>query len=76
MGITNFVSRPFAGLATIITEYTDNPLKFIIGFAISSLFVIKNVKEQDDQNREINPAKISAIDYSTRLKRRSSVELI
>jgi hypothetical protein len=40
MGITNFVSRPFAGMATIVTEYTDNPLNYILGFAISALFVI------------------------------------
>ena len=50
MGITNFVSRPFAGLATIVTEYTNSPLNYILGFAFSSLFVIKNVKEIDDQN--------------------------
>jgi len=40
MGITNFVSRPFAGMATIVTEYTDSPLNYILGFAISALFVI------------------------------------
>ena len=44
MGITNFVSRPFAGLATIVTEYTDSPLNFVLAFAVSSIFVVKNIK--------------------------------
>ena len=47
MGITNFVSRPFAGLATLLTEYTKHPSIFIIIFGSSSLFVMNMITEVD-----------------------------
>lgn len=49
MGVTNFVSRPFAGLATMVTEYTDQPLMLVILFGSSSLFVLDSIKEIDTQ---------------------------
>ena len=56
MGITNFVSRPFAGLATIVTEYTTQPLFYILIFAFSSLFVLDFIKEIDEE--KVKPKKI------------------
>jgi len=52
MGLTNFVSRPFAGIATVVTEYTRNPLIYIIVFASSSLCVLDSIKEIDPDENE------------------------
>ena len=48
MGITNFVSRPFAGIATVLTEYTKQPLLYVIVFASSSLCVLDSITEIDN----------------------------
>jgi len=39
-GISNFISRPFGGLSTIIPEYTDDPLIFIFLFSVAMLCFI------------------------------------
>ena len=72
MGITNFVSRPFAGLATIVTEYTDSPLNFVLAFAVSSIFVVKNVKEIDEQKLDTVFLKTEGVDYDKKIKLISS----
>ena len=54
MGITNFVSRPFAGIATVVTEYTKNPLMYVIVFASSSLFVLDSIQELEEEKSDKN----------------------
>lgn len=46
-GITNFVSRPFAALSTLVTEYTKDPLYYVLLFSFFSIFSIKYIKEID-----------------------------
>ena len=50
MGLTNFVSRPFAGLATILCEYTDHPLNYVIVFAITGLIAVTHIVEYNDDS--------------------------
>ena len=47
MGITNFVARPITGIATVVTEYTKQPLIYIIVFGSSSIFAINLITEVD-----------------------------
>ena len=49
MGIANFVSRPIGGSATIVTEYTKQPLVYILVFASSTLFVLDFMKEVGEE---------------------------
>jgi len=44
-GIVNFVSRPFAALATVICEYTDKPALFILGTALFMLLALGLIRE-------------------------------
>ena len=48
MGIVNGVSRPITGLSTVVTEYTKQPLTFIIVFGTSSLFAINLIDETEE----------------------------
>jgi hypothetical protein len=45
MGITNFVSRPFAGLATILCEYTNYPMNYVLVFSLAGLLVVNHIQE-------------------------------
>lgn len=45
MGLTNFVSRPFAGLATILCEYTHYPMNYVAVFSLAGVMVVKNIEE-------------------------------
>ena len=45
MGITNFVSRPFAGLATILCEYTYYPMNYVMVLSFMGLLVVDSVEE-------------------------------
>ena len=47
MGITNFVARPITGIATVVTEYTKQPLIYIIVFGSSSIFAVNLITEVD-----------------------------
>lgn len=49
-GITNFVSRPFASLATIVVEYTNDPLLFVLPLALLALYGVDNIREVDWEN--------------------------
>lgn len=44
---TTFASRPFGGLAIVLTEYTDKPMVFVLVFSASTLLVINKFKEFD-----------------------------
>ena len=50
-GITNFVSRPFAAMAPIVTEYSDKPLIFILVFSFISLFTINFIEVLDSEQK-------------------------
>ena len=43
--ISNLVSRPFAAVGTIVTEYTDKPIYFVIGAAIGMFVFVKIINE-------------------------------
>lgn len=49
-GITNFVSRPFASVATIVVEYTHHPLLFILPLACFANMSINQIREVDYEN--------------------------
>lgn len=49
-GITNFVSRPFASMATIVVEYTNNPLFFVLPLALLAQWGIELIREVDFEN--------------------------
>lgn len=49
-GITNFVSRPFASIATIVVEYTLHPLLFIVPLVFIALMCIDQINEVDYEN--------------------------
>ena len=49
--MTNFVSRPVIGLATFITEYTNNPMLLVAVFSavnIAATFIIKEPTEEEE----------------------------
>jgi hypothetical protein len=47
---TTFASRPFSGLAVVLTEYTDKPMAFVLVFSASSLLVLNKFKEFDGKS--------------------------
>ena len=49
-GITNFVSRPFASIATIVVEYTKHPLLFIVPLILIALMSVDQIREVDYEN--------------------------
>jgi hypothetical protein len=49
-GITNFVSRPFASIATIVVEYTKYPLFFILPLAFFTYVTVDQIREVDYEN--------------------------
>ena len=53
-GITNFVSRPFAALATILVEYTKNPMVYVVVFSLASTFSLQMIKEINDDDKSGN----------------------
>jgi hypothetical protein len=53
MGLTNFVSRPFAGLATILCEYTENPLNYVIVFAMTGIIAVRHIVEYNDDSFQV-----------------------
>jgi len=46
-GIVNFVSRPFASIAAIITEYVTNPVVYMAVFSFITIFVIFLIQEEE-----------------------------
>ena len=53
-GITNFVSRPFGALATILVEYTKNPMIYVVVFSAASTFSLQMINEINDEDKQGN----------------------
>lgn len=49
-GLTNFISRPFASLATILVEYTSHPLYLVLPLVLLSYFCVQLLHEIDYEN--------------------------
>ena len=52
-GISNFVSRPFAALATLIVEYTDYPLFIVLPLSIFGFLSISKITEIEYENTNV-----------------------
>lgn len=57
-GITNFVSRPFASIATIVVEYTKHPLNFIVPLILCGLLTVDQIREVDYENGRQHDQKV------------------
>ena len=75
-GITNFVSRPFASLATIVVEYTRHPLFLVLPLTLVAQMSIDLIREVDFENgwatttgsKEVFDGKVGQGDSALRLE--------
>lgn len=56
-GITNFISRPFASIATIVVEYTKYPLLFVVPLVLLAIACIQQIREVDYEHGNVCTSK-------------------
>ena len=51
-GMINFISRPFAALSTIVSEYTSQPLFFVLAAAGGIIVFLPLINEKGNKIKQ------------------------